>query len=312
MKKVAKIALSAIAGVVIVGLVGAYGVYAVRGSLKSVPLTEEFQTGIAAADNAIPQEADARIMSSNLLVHYPSWGGTPAKPRAQMFLSILKTYKPDVVGLQEISDEWFACLNRNLPDGYRFLFPFTTGLFVNMTGMIYNSNTVNLLDSGKVAYSQGDNPRLRRVVWGLFEQKSDGKKYVVTSTHFDLIRENKEDAQYAIMETQANELLQLMNDLEAKFQCPVFATGDFNAMDNGGLHGQYDAPGIYEKLEAALINTKNAAETKYSGSAQGLDVPTYDHVFLKGQAQIKAYAILSDPYVTPLSDHYPIFADVTI
>lgn len=312
MKKALKIALSVVACLLVVVLIGAYSVYAVRGSIKNETLSSEFESGIAAADTALSDGANVRVMSSNLLVHYPSWGGTPAKPRAKMFVEILNAYKPDVVGLQEVSDEWFSCLNRNLPDGYKFISPFTTGLFVNMTAMIYNSDAVELIEHGVQKYSQGDNPRLRRVVWALFERKDDGKRFVATSTHFDLIREGKEEAEFATMETQANEMIKLAADLSEKYGCPVFSTGDFNAMEDGSLNGQYDAPEIYAKLADEMIDAKYIAEHQRSGDAQGLEVPSYDHIFLTGTAQIKAYEILSASFIEPLSDHFPIFIDAAV
>lgn len=312
MKKIVKNIGIVIACLLVVTLIGGYITYAVRGSIKNETLSSEFEKGLSQADGQLEAGADVRIMSSNLLVHYSSWGGTSAKPRAKMFIELLNKYQPDVAGLQEVSDEWFCCLNRNLPDGYQFLFPFTTGLFVNMTAMIYNSNTLKLIDSGKSVYSQGDNPRLRRVVWGVFEEKDTGKRFAVTSTHFDLIRTGTEAEELAIMNIQATEMIQLVTELEQKYDCPVFSTGDYNAMEDGSIHGEYDAPEIYEKLTQSLTDTKDMAVLKQCGDAQGLEVPNYDHIFLKGEADVKSYQILSDSYITPLSDHYPIFIDVAV
>lgn len=312
MKKAVKILCSAVAALLVLVIIGGLVTYGVRGSLKKVELSQEFQAGIAAADGSRAEGSDARVMSSNLLVHYASWGGEPAKPRAKMFIEILDAYRPDVVGLQEVSDEWFCCLNRNLPDGYKFLYPLTTGLFVNMTAMIYDSNAVKVIDKGTLKYEEGDNPRLRRVVWGLFENNETGKRFIVTSTHLNLIREGKEAAEFATMTAQANELFELVNKLESQYGCPIFSTGDFNAMEDGSLNGQYDAPAIYALLTAEMTDTKDVAANQYCGDAQGLETPTYDHIFLKGTADVKAYRILSDAYITPLSDHYPIYIDVAI
>lgn len=312
MKVLKKIVIAVVAVLLAAVLIGGPTVYAVRGSLRGIEVTREFTDGLDSAKTQAKKDGDVRIMSSNLLVHYKSWGGEPAKPRAAMYLELLKVYQPDVIGVQEVSDEWFCCLNRNLPDGYKFLYPFTTGLFVNMTGLIYNSNTVTLVESGKQEFSQGDNPRLRRVVWGVFERKADGKRFAVTSTHLDLIRENKEKEQLAIMNVQSDEMIKIAEELCVKYACPVFSTGDFNAMENGDGNGIYDAPEIYEKLAASMKDTKNMAQKKLCGDAQGLTAPTYDHVFLTGEAEIKCYQLLSSSYVKPLSDHFPLFIDADI
>lgn len=311
MKKFLKIAIGAVASLLVIGIVGAMSFYFVRGNIKKIELPADFSKGIAVADASRDATTDARIMSANLLVHYESWGGTPAKPRAKMFWSMIDKYKPDVVGLQEVSDEWFSCLQQNKGD-YRIISPLDTGIKIKMTALMYNSATVELVEQGKLTYSQGDNPRLRRVVWGLFKNKSDGKRYIATSTHFDLVREGKEDAQLAIMESQADELFKLVSELSQKYDCPVFATGDYNAMENGNQNGVFDAPSIYEKLAGQLKDTKYIAEKQSCGDAFPLETAVYDHIFLKGNATVNQYKLLSESYMLPVSDHFFIFSDVLI
>lgn len=309
---VKKIIAVATAGIIAAAIITVPTVFAVRGNLGGESLPEEFTAGMEREDPALAQGANTRIMSSNLLVHYASWGGEPAKPRAKRYIAMVEAYQPDVIGLQEVCGSWFACLYHNLPDGYKFIDPLTTGLFVHMTSMVYNANTLNLIDHDQIVYSEGDNPRLRRVVWALFERKDNGGKFIVTSTHLDLIRENKEQEELATMTVQANELIALVRDLSAQYGCPVFSTGDFNAMEDGRNHGEYDAPEIYAMLAESLTDTKTVADVKKSGTDLGIDEPTYDHIFLYGSVPIRQFQILSQPYRTPVSDHYPLFVDTVV
>lgn len=309
MKKILGISAAVIAAAAIITVPT---VFAVRGNIDGQGLPQALTEGIALEDASLAGDATTRIMSSNLLVHYASWGGEPAKPRAKMYVAMIEKYQPDVAGLQEVCGSWFACLYHNLPDGYKFIDPLTTGLFVHMTSMIYNANTLNLLESDQIVYSEGDNPRLRRVVWALFERKDNGQKFIVTSTHLDLIRENQEQEELDTMNSQADELIALVNELGERYACPVFSTGDFNAKEDGSQNGQYDAPEIYAKLSAALTDTKTVAEQKKAGSDYAVDEPTYDHIFLHGDAAVRQFQILSQPYFTPMSDHYALFIDVTL
>ncbi|HIR53061.1 MAG TPA: endonuclease/exonuclease/phosphatase family protein [Candidatus Onthovicinus excrementipullorum] len=308
-KKTTKIIAATAAAVLAAAIITVPTVFAVRGNIGGQELPKDFTDGMASADAALAPGASTRIMSSNLLVHYASWGGEPAKPRAKMYVSLIEKYRPDVVGLQEVCGSWFACLYHNLPDGYKFIDPLTTGLFVHMTSMIYNANTLTLLDSDQVVYSEGDNSRLRRVVWALFERKDDGKQFVVTSTHFDLIRENQEEEELHTMTVQAEEMIALVNELGDRYNCPVFSTGDFNAKEDGRQNGEYDAPEIYSRLIQSLTDTKAVAREKKAGADYGIEEPTYDHIFLRGNAEIEQFQILSQPYLTPMSDHYSIFID---
>ena len=282
-----------------------------RGDLSDYMVSEEFQESIGRADAKRAKDTDARIMSANLLVHYESWGGTDAHKRAKMFLQVLDTYQPDVVAVQEMSDQWYCCLMQNR-GSYKLLYPVRTGALVHMTGLLYNSDRVTLLDQGDVVYEQKDNVRLRRIVWGLFQNNQSGEKYIVSSTHLDLIRSGEEKAEQAVMESQADQATALAKTLAAQYKCPVFACGDFNAMDGGGYDPVYDAPEIYTRLAKGMTDTKTLAAKTKSGNNKKASAPTYDHIFLTGSAKVQCYGILSDGAMDAMSDHYPIYADVKI
>lgn len=97
-------------------------IFFIRGNNSGVQLPAGFEEELSA--QAFENFADVRIMSSNLLVHYKSWGGTPAKPRAKQYTKMLELYSPDVVGIQEMSDSWYCLLRNNLPKKYKMLFRF--------------------------------------------------------------------------------------------------------------------------------------------------------------------------------------------
>ena len=282
-----------------------------RGDLSDYMVSEEFQESIGKANAKRAKDTSARIMSANLLVHYESWGGTDAHKRAKMFLQVLDTYRPDVVAVQEMSDQWYCCLMQNR-GSYKLLYPVRTGALVRMTGLLYDSDRVTLLEQGDVAYDRGDDVRLRRIVWGLFQNNQSGEKYIVSSTHLDLIRSGEEKAERAVMESQADQAAALAKSLAAQYKCPVFACGDFNAMDAGGYDPVYDAPEIYSRLAKKMQDTKALAAKTKSGNNKKASAPTYDHIFLTGTAKVRCYGILSDGAMDAMSDHYPIYADVKI
>ena len=100
-------------------------IFFIRGNNSGVQLPAGFEEELSA--QAFENSADVRIMLSNLLVHYKSWGGTPAKPRAKQYTKMLELYSPDVVGIQEMSDSWYCLLRNNLPKKYKMLFSFSSG-----------------------------------------------------------------------------------------------------------------------------------------------------------------------------------------
>lgn len=245
-------------------------VFSARGNLKKVSLPDGFEEKLST--DVFDNTADVRIMSSNLLVHYESWGGLPAKPRAKQYVEILNSYKPDVVGIQELCDEWYCCVNNNLPEGYKMLYPFTTGAFVRMTAMLYNSDTLDVVENGNFAYKEKDNPRLRRVVWAVFEVKATGKQFAVINTHFDLLREGREEELTAIMHSQADELIEFVNSIADEYNCPVFSVGDFNTMEDTAFTNPVDIPEIYNKLAQNFTDCKFNCENKDSKTVESSPV----------------------------------------
>lgn len=310
MSKALKITLIVVLCFCLLATVIPLSVFSARGNLKNVSLPDGFEDNLSS--DVFDNTADVRVMSSNLLVHYESWGGLPAKPRAKQYAEILDRYKPDVVGIQELCDEWYCCVNYNLPDGYKMLFPLTTGAFVRMTAVIYNSDTLDVIDSGNFAYKEKDNPRLRRLVWAVFEVKATGKRFAVTNTHFDLLREGREEELTSVMHSQADELLAFVNSIADEYNCPVISVGDFNTMEDTAFTKPVDIPEIYNKLAQNLTDAKFNCENKICGTEQDWAYPSYDHIFIKGSAHAQTFALMSYSYLVDMSDHYPIFADIKL
>ena len=308
MKKVVRIIASVLVCVLLVSSVGLLSAASIRGYIKNQDLPVGFSEAVKLTE--AEKDSDAvRIMTSNLLVNYKSWGGSDARPRAKMFFGVLDEYAPDVVGLQEVSDQWYTCIMQN-KGKYKMLYPVSTGLLMRMTALIYNSETLDLIDKGQLQYENGNDARLRRAVWGLFEHKETKKQFIVISTHFDTMRPGQEEEMFSFMESQKEELIALSAQLKEMYNVPVFSIGDFNSCNAGGNDPVMDAPEIYEALSKELTDVKDVAEEKLNGDALGVDEPTWDHIFLDGEADVQRYAILSHENFKSMSDHFPIFADV--
>lgn len=311
MKKVMKIIAIILCVIVVLGVAGTVLGGYIDGGIRKYELPDGFDSAMQQVDST-KQDDEVRIMTSNLLVHYESWGGSDAHSRAKMFFETVNTYQPDVIGVQEVSGQWYNCLIRN-KGNYKMLFPVSTGALMRMTALIYNADTLNLIDKGQMEYDEGNDERLRRAVWGIFESKETGKQFAVVSTHFDCIRENEEELMLSYMKTQIKQINEISESIKEKYGVPVFCIGDFNAMNQGeGVDPVMDAPEIYDELCKTLTDTRLVAQEKANGDALDADAPTWDHIFLNGEAQINRYAIVSPQVLSEMSDHYPIFADVKL
>ena len=286
---------------------------AIRTDLSGQSLSSEFIKGIEQSGGfELTDGADIRIMSANILVRYKGWGGTPVKSRALMFAEVLNKYKPDVAAIQEACSDWHKCIEKTAGDTYEFVQPRFDLFRTSLTTMIYNKNTLNLVDSGRVKYSQGDGPQHRAITWAVFETKDDGKRFAAISTHFDLLRLKDTEKEYDIIFSQAEELFAFIDELSEKYDCLVFSAGDYNACETQGDIGEAAGVLIYEKVAEKLSDVKYMTENRIYGSEIGEKDPCWDHIFLSGNAEIKAFRILSDSYLSPLSDHYPIYADISL
>lgn len=315
MKKKFVIILSAI----LVCLVTLFFSACVDTDLSNQKYPENFESMLEQSYSQRRDETDIRIMSFNMLVHISGWGGTPVEPRAKMFTAVLQKYEPDIIAAQEVCSDWHKVLDANISDKYEVIHPKINLFSYNKTPIFYNKETLNLLESGYMSYSVGDDNGCRAVTWGLFEIKTSGKKIIVTDTHLDLIRSGKEDEELSIMNTQADELIDLAEKLFAEYNCPLIACGDYNSQENGnGLDSQgkplgvFAAADIYEKLAGKMSDIKYADEVNIISQSENVYEPTWDHIFSLGDIKVNDFFILSDDLYVQMSDHFAIIADLTI
>lgn len=281
-----------------------------RGNVDEYIVPDEFEKSLENAPVQRKSNTYARIMTANVLAHYESWGGSDARKRAKMFLEILDAYEPDVAAIQEMCDQWYCSLMRNAKN-YRLIYPITTGITARTTAIIYNTDTTQLLDYGQYEYTQYDEKRVRRIVWGYFCNKESGERYVVSSTHFNPVRKNQQKQSLEIMNTQADEQVMIAKSLQNQCACPIFCAGDYNAMDNGGYNNDYFAPSVYDAITVSLKDTKLLAKHTTSGDGRDVNKPTQDHIFMLGDSEIERYSIISESAMNEISDHYPIFIDAS-
>src|SRR5690606_30875590 len=107
----------------------------------------------------------------------------PVDGRQDSVSSTILHYAPDVVGLQEVSDNWYAVLPGLLAAEYTMVCPQTSRGQTNYTGMAYNQRKVKLLESGTDILVAGNSTKLRLVTWGHYEQLAGGARFVVMNTH---------------------------------------------------------------------------------------------------------------------------------
>ena len=84
---------------------------------------------------------------------------------------------------------------------------------------------------GMEYFEGGNSSHLRVACWGLFERISDGKRFIVVNTHWDLTPEQRL--------SDARQQAAVMKKVLEKYDVPVFSTGDFNSNENSAEFNEY-------------------------------------------------------------------------
>ena len=204
---------------------------------------------------------------------------SPDKPdfedRAEMVLSTVLNFMPDVVGFQEVSEKGYGIIESYVGDTYAIPLRKTPLGEYSFTGLMYNKNTVKFIEGDNHIYTVG-NKRIRIISWGLFEMKATGQRFVAASTHWDIVLEHRPQ--------QAVQMTNYINDLKAKYKCPVITTGDFNTLEGAEYYQSY-----LEKTGQTDV---------------------IDHITAtKADMQALFFKLLDTDFTKKASDHDPIFAD---
>lgn len=207
---------------------------------------------------SLADDSDIRVMTSNLM-HWEwmddsnEWlGYSNCLPRAEVFYANLMYYKPDVVGSQEVSPEWTEALKIILNGtDYKILYekipddkapqPDIYGCKgTNFCPIIYNSKTVEVVESGAYWYSIGGPRKARAVTWGIFKHKETQKTFIQLNTHIDWVAGEYANDYTTVQsgtplgrEQQVKELAETYNTLKAKYpNVDMFMTADWNTPRN--------------------------------------------------------------------------------
>ena len=271
--------------------------------------------------------SDIRIMSFNILAS--DWSNKPAvKGRDDKVRDVVTRYQPDVIGMQEVNAEWYESLKSEFMT-YKFVNENKIKIHgnVNYSTIAYNTEKVTLIKWGQSAYVVNYNKNCRNFMWAIFEMKNDpGKRFIVTSTHFDLTSDRRVH--------QAIEIAGLLKILEKKYDLPIFCTGDFNMREPSKEYYTFTELTSYNSSKFCAEKKGLVAATSHLGDGTGsaddytsgywklgkvsyrqkeIDtVQSIDHIFASPETRILYYDTVADETALEASDHNPIYADFAL
>lgn len=211
----------------------------------AVPTAADPTVAVAATKSAKSSAPALRVASYNILCY--TCGGPSWTSRRSAVASTIRNQKPDVVGIQEASQgkmpgrdvnqfmdllaalggpyeaansKGYNCVRSHTPSKCDYKDQGAS----QGTRIIYNSNTVKLLDEGSKKLTSASGAGDRYVVWARFQQRNSGKKFLFVNTHL----EHRKGASYhELRKTQTRQVLDTID--KHRGSLPVVLVGDWNS-----------------------------------------------------------------------------------
>ena len=270
----------------------------------------EVKDVISFSDSAVLSEgANLRVMSYNILCEL--WDAEAGIDGREIPVSApILTYRPDVVGMQEVSANWHTAIKPFLGDVYSVVDEKDGLGHANMCPLFYNTETLILHEHGVKALSHGSTGStsgLRVLSWARFERKSDGAFFIAINTHWDV---DSKDARI----DQAKETTALIALLQQMYNCPVVTTGDYNAnVTSEPIKTYVEGSSMRDACQNAKV-VNRSIKTTHGGLNKHSVTEGYaiDHVFASEELEILYYNVLCDKALAGASDHYPVYADLKL
>ncbi|MBQ8441348.1 MAG: endonuclease/exonuclease/phosphatase family protein [Clostridia bacterium] len=280
--------------------------------LIQVPASlEEIGEAYHFADStALAEGADMRVMSFNILCELFDELAV-IEGRQIPVIAPIFTYKPDILGLQEMSEAWYPELDSLFGSTYAFVDRTNDKGDYNSSPLVYNTETMTLLEHGTKALPLVGSGSNRTISWGYFERKSDGARFVAVSTHWNP-GSDEEDKNARV--TQAGEMATFVKTLKSKYNCPIITAGDYNSrLSEDPIKTYISKSGLKDACQNAKVVNRSikTTHTLFNENNRGPG-EAIDHVFASDEIELLFYNVLIDKCLAPSSDHYPVYADIKL
>ena len=278
-----------------------------------------------------------RILSNNQWkcdVNSPYWQekgeDCSAVARAPGLVRAYRALAPDVMGLQEVSGRMAALmmdqLTREEPEaGWEYV----SG---GDTPVVYRRDRLRLLESAFFLYDEAvpgltgsfNNQETKSYCLCVLEPRSGGRRFAFLSTHlwWKSGRPEAKNYQAGSAEARAYQLALAAKRLQeamARHDCPGFLVGDLNASIDSLCLERAREEGFADVYRLCPKDARD--ETRghhpcgwagYSRDMTGGFAQAIDHMLVKGNVRVSRFGRLTEPWFDPVSDHYPLFADVEL
>lgn len=280
--------------------------------------------------------SDLRVMSANVTASFEGWDsgssavGYSLEMRGEIFESYLKVYDPDVVGMQEVCNNWHDYLNDRYGEGSEWAIATGGGTrmyFLNP--IMYRADRFRLIDQGWQNFSRTDSQAWggRYMCWVLLESIATGEQFALINVHCSGLGASGEKAE--LNRVQFQEIRAKINDLHSAHNCQVMVTGDYNTRDFiGDLKGDAKVPNpdISDSDYTYMVSDGGVKDAKFYtdvlvndigsvhgwGGAAFARVYSFDHIFVTSDTTVRQFYTAWDNHQNWLTDHAFLIADIDL
>ena len=244
--------------------------------------------------------SNLRVVSYNILAG--KWGESywPVRNRAPKIAGIIHKLQPDFAGLQEVDHIWYKLLaDRIFP--WKFA---KTPYDENMCAIIYDSRKYRQIDGGVYALSSEKKKHIRCLRWTLLKNIQNGKKIIVTNTHWELNVPSR-------LKNSAL-MADFIKKLKARFPgIMFFCTGDFNSrLKHKEFDNMLKATGFKDAVDSAAVAENSEFSSLFRPSVQKIVKGTHiDHIVVSSEVSVLSAKMIVGKSLFTASDHLPIMAD---
>jgi endonuclease/exonuclease/phosphatase family metal-dependent hydrolase len=235
--------------------------------------------------------------------------------RKSRFKALVDEYKPDLIGTQEVTLEWYEYLSAM--ENYEVVGKSKTG---STSGdpdwnlVIYNKDRFVLMDSdtfwltdtpdvvSKVEGASG----VRICTWAELFDRYTGETIIMANTHIDHKKNTVRVTQAQLIRKHLRKRLG-----ERFLECRVYLTGDFNCTVDSSPYNIIEDGGFVDPQKVALEDTSTVNGTYHGYNGQEY---MFDYCFFRGEDTVLHYEIVSKNYIGEMdtepgfvSDHYGVF-----
>lgn len=244
--------------------------------------------------------------------------------RGPQFVQLVRAYMPDVAAFQEVSNPMKAVWDPLLAK-YNYKEAFNVPKDgVNFTPIYINTETVELLDAGYVPFvpEKWNNSKTKSYSWAVCHLKEKGQVFIVVSTHLWYKSDQAEPGSSNARAEQVKTIMQTVEKLKNKYDCPVIVVGDMNAVnDSQAMKNFYE--GGYLPCETLATNITDMTNGHHlckphdPPSRAGLNRTrneAIDHLLLYNgkDVEIRNFICEKSMFTIMITDHCPNILDIVL